>query len=260
MHPLVAGCSKAGPLSRVSMLFCTVTNNNESGVMKKDFKKFLLKRLKPRSIDSYLSALNHISSHLGNDIYSITDVGEAEEIRALYDLQGKHSDIGEYSNGCGRNAVSYYCKYLQALDCLEVSIKKPRFIKIPYKELKPKQQEIYNFQKVAAILAEYSFNCIKLADDWLGADFIAYHFDGIQTLRVQLKGRMTIDKKYLSKDLHVAFMFKEQWYLVDHDLLVDLVGNYTNWLNTKSWIEKGNYHSQSPNQDLIAEIAEYAIG
>ena len=38
--------------------------------------------------------------------------------------------------------------------------------KVQYENLNSKQKEIYNFQKVAAILADYGFNCIKLADDW----------------------------------------------------------------------------------------------
>ena len=38
--------------------------------------------------------------------------------------------------------------------------------KIDYCELNPKQKEIYNFQKLAGILADYGFNCIKLSDDW----------------------------------------------------------------------------------------------
>ena len=62
--------------------------------------------------------------------------------------------------------------------------------RIQYQELNPRQQEIYNFQKIAAVLADFSFNCIKLADDWQGADFLAYHKDGGQTLKVQLKGRL----------------------------------------------------------------------
>ena len=53
-----------------------------------------------------------------------------------------------------------------------------------YKELKPKQKELFNFQKIAATLADYGFNCIKLADDWQGADFLAYHINGITTLKV----------------------------------------------------------------------------
>ena len=51
------------------------------------------------------------------------------------------------------------------------------FQKVNYQELNSKQKEIYNFQKIAAVLADYGFNCIKLSDDWLHADFLAYHYD-----------------------------------------------------------------------------------
>ena len=50
--------------------------------------------------------------------------------------------------------------------------------KIDFKGLNAKQKEIFNYQKVAGELADYGFNCIKLADDWQGADFLAYHKDG----------------------------------------------------------------------------------
>ena len=35
------------------------------------------------------------------------------------------------------------------------------FKKVQYEKLNGKQKEIYNFQKVAAELADYGFNCIK---------------------------------------------------------------------------------------------------
>ena len=53
-----------------------------------------------------------------------------------------------------------------------------KLTKINYDDLNPRQQEAYNFQKAASVLADYGFNCIKLADDWQGADFLAYHNDG----------------------------------------------------------------------------------
>ena len=96
--------------------------------------------------------------------------------------------------------------------------------RVDYRELNGKQKEIYNFQKVAAKLADYGFNCIKLDDDWMGADFLAYHKDGTQTLRVQLKGRLTISKRYAGKDLYLCFPHQGDWYLVPHDTLVDIVG------------------------------------
>ncbi len=131
--------------------------------------------------------------------------------------------------------------------------------KIKYNDLNAKQKEIYNFQKIVAVLADYGFNCIKLADDWLGADFLAYHKDGAETLRVQLKSRPTIDKKYLNQTLYLAFPLQKGWYLIPHDELVTLVGTYTNWLNTDSWLIKGQYTSANPSQKLIQAMNNYLL-
>src|SRR3990170_5450972 len=95
-----------------------------------------------------------------------------------------------------------------------------RLKRITYSDLNPKQKEVYNFHKVAAILADYGFNCIKLTDDWQGADFLAYHKDRLNTLKVQLKSRLAIDKKYKDKELFVAFPLNGHWYLVEHDTLI----------------------------------------
>lgn len=134
-----------------------------------------------------------------------------------------------------------------------------KFERIDYNKLSGKQQEIYNFQKVAAVLADYGFNCIKLDDDWRGADFLAYHKDGIETLKVQLKGRLTIDKKYIGKDLYVAFPLGQNWCLIEHDELLRIVGQVTNWLETLSWTSKGQYHSGKPSRPLIAALDAYTL-
>ena len=47
--------------------------------------------------------------------------------------------------------------------------------------------ESYNFHKVVAP-AEYGFDCIRLADDWQGADLPACHKTMGKTLQVQLNG------------------------------------------------------------------------
>ena len=131
--------------------------------------------------------------------------------------------------------------------------------RIRYQNLSAKQQEIYNFQKISGVLADYGFNCIKLHDDWQGADFIAYHKDGEQVLKVQLKGRLTIDKKYRDKGLHMAFPVKETWYLLPHDELVEVVRQKTRWLCTNSWIQDGNYHSERPSKELLKGLCEYKL-
>ena len=132
--------------------------------------------------------------------------------------------------------------------------------RIQYHRLNSKQKEIYNFQKSAALLADFGFNCIKLADDWLGADFLAYHKDGRETLRVQLKARLTIDRKYLGQGLWLNFPANGSWYLIEHDELVQAVGEATPWLTSSSWTEQGSYSSARPSRVLLARLAEYRIG
>ncbi|SFJ05828.1 hypothetical protein [Nitrosomonas sp. Nm34] len=131
--------------------------------------------------------------------------------------------------------------------------------RVNYSELTAKQSEIFNFQKVAGLLADFGFNCIKLADDWQGADFLAYHKDGQETLKVQLKSRLTVSKKYLGKELHMAFPVNESWYLVAHDDLVNLVSQYTPWLDTSSWKDNGLYHSSAPNAALLLALKDNVI-
>ena len=126
-------------------------------------------------------------------------------------------------------------------------------------QLNARQKEIYNFQKSAALLADYGFNCIKLTDDWQGAEILAHHFDGATTLKVQLKARLTIDRKYVGQDLWMNFPCKGTWYLVPHDHLVELVGQTTNWLNTSSWRDNGGYSSTNPAPALLEQLRPYSI-
>jgi hypothetical protein len=135
-------------------------------------------------------------------------------------------------------------------------MKPTHFTRIPYSDLNARQKELYNFQKIAAMLADYGFNCIKLSDDWQGADFLPYHFDGTTTLRVQLKSRLTIQKKYCDKNIWIAFPHGESWYLIEHDQLVEKVGEHTNWLTTPSWKDRRGYSSKSINPALLKSLVE----
>jgi len=130
-----------------------------------------------------------------------------------------------------------------------------QLLKISYEQLNARQKEVFNFQKVASLLADYGFNCIKLDDDWQGADFLAYHKDGVNTLKVQGLCRPGIAKKYCNKDIYVAFPLNGHWYLIEHDALVEKVGRFTNWLNTESW-KKGAYTSRGLNRPLLDSLSE----
>jgi hypothetical protein len=141
-----------------------------------------------------------------------------------------------------------------------IEINASRFNRVTYEALNAKQKAIYNFQKIAATFADYGFNCIKLADDWMGADFLAYHKNSTNTLKVQLKGRPTIDKKYIGKGIHIAFPLGGYWYLSGHDKLVEIVGKHTNWLNTPSWLEAGAYNAGGLGPAFLESLSEHRLG
>lgn len=134
-----------------------------------------------------------------------------------------------------------------------------KLTRISYDDLSSKQQEIYNFQKVACLLADYGYNCINLPDVWKGADFLAQHIDG-HTLNVQLTGRMLIDKKYVGKDLFLCFPAKCIWYLVPHYELLRIVEYVLpGTFKTRSW-ESGRYSWPNPPGPVIERLTEFRIG
>ena len=98
-----------------------------------------------------------------------------------------------------------------------------QFSKIEYSKLNSRQKENYNFHKVASALANYGFNSMRLNDDWQGADFISVHISNGEMIKVQLKGRFTIDKKYIDKDLYIAFIEDANIKLYLHDSALKII-------------------------------------
>lgn len=133
------------------------------------------------------------------------------------------------------------------------------FKKIEYDNLNSRQQENYNFHKISAHLADYGYNCLRLSDDWQGADFIACHIDGNTFLKVQLKGRLTIQKKYCGKDIYVAFFHKGDWYVYPHDDMMNLLIAAKLMVGTKSWEETGGYSWPHLSVQIRAMLEPYKV-
>ena len=133
------------------------------------------------------------------------------------------------------------------------------FKRVKYEDLNARQQENYNFQKLASKLAEYGFNCLRLSDDWQGADFIACHIDGNSYIKVQLKGRLSIDKKYNGKEVYIAFKENNQWYFYPHDKLCDELLDMGLMSGTLSWDQRGSYNWSGLTKKLSEHMAQYTI-
>ena len=112
-----------------------------------------------------------------------------------------------------------------------------KFEKIEYHKLNARQKENYNFHKVASALADYGFDSMRLNNDWEGADFISVNKD--EMIKVQLKSRFTVAKKYLSKNIFIAFIEDGQVKIYNHDEAVSLLSE--NIITSKSWVNDGAY-------------------
>jgi hypothetical protein len=132
--------------------------------------------------------------------------------------------------------------------------------KVKYEKLNARQKEIYNFQKVSAVFADYGYTTVKLSDDWMGADFIAISFDGMKYLKIQLKGRLTFDKKYLGKDIYICFHDdkNDNWYLYGHDeILQKFIKSIE---NSDTWKIGKPYHYKYLQPEHIEFLNPFVIG
>ena len=93
-----------------------------------------------------------------------------------------------------------------------------------------------------------------------GVDFILYRESDDLLLKLQLKSRWTVDRKYLERNVWIAFPNSEtagtQWYVVPHDSMVE--HSKTRHSDTLSW-EKGLYHKAKLPQDWIAFYEEFTV-
>lgn len=120
---------------------------------------------------------------------------------------------------------------------------------------------------MSGVLADYGFATYRLTDDWNGADFLAVHVDGKTFLRVQLKGRLTFQKKYFRQDIWLCFRHKGNVYLCPHDQLASEVVKLAieqgrkRYDLTESWkVDDGGYSYGSPPNWLMGHLSKYRIG
>jgi hypothetical protein len=142
-----------------------------------------------------------------------------------------------------------------------------KFSRVQYSSLNSRQQEIYNFQKVSGVLSDYGFATLHLSDDWNGADFLAVHVDGRTVLRVQLKSRLTFDKKYLKRNLWVCFRHNKLVYLYPHDRAASEIRalaiklGQKRYDQTNSWTgSNGAYSYPAPPKWLMEHLQRYTLG
>jgi hypothetical protein len=116
-------------------------------------------------------------------------------------------------------------------------------------------KEVISRNIVISLALEQGFNAFLPVYDG-GMDFILYHEEKNIVRKVQLKGRWMIDKKYIGRDIWIAFPIKYDWYLMPHDKMLEFA-EAAGTTKTSSWIGGGAYSQPAPSKKTIADCAPY---
>lgn len=116
-------------------------------------------------------------------------------------------------------------------------------------------REVINRNTVVSLALAQGFNAFLPVYDG-GVDFILYRESDGMVRKAQLKGRWMIDRKYLGRDIWMAFPIAGDWYLMPHDEMAALA-EVEGVTKTASWIEGGAYSKPRPSKATIAACAAY---
>ncbi|HTT75882.1 MAG TPA: hypothetical protein VMF50_07870 [Candidatus Binataceae bacterium] len=89
-----------------------------------------------------------------------------------------------------------------------------------------------------------------------GIDFVLHRERDGQLRKVQPKARWTIDRKYVDRDIWIAFPHDSSWYLVPHDQMVE-EGERHCVTQTNSWIKDGSYSRTRLSAEMVKEYEPY---
>lgn len=92
-----------------------------------------------------------------------------------------------------------------------------------------------------------------------GVDLIIYRERDDLLIKLQLKSRWTIHKKYEGRGIAMAFPDRGDFYLIPHDLCIDYAKTQSNFLNTSSWKDKGIYHMASMSLAMREHFAPFCL-
>ncbi|HTV47266.1 MAG TPA: hypothetical protein VMG59_02370 [Phycisphaerae bacterium] len=128
---------------------------------------------------------------------------------------------------------------------------------VDYQNLDSRQREVYNYQKLSALLADYGYETVRLSADWNGADVFALSFDRKKHILIQLKSRLAFNVKYQKKAIYIAFPYKGGWYIFPHDKILKDALKLTKIGKSDSWKNRGGYSTSNVPDKILPQLEKY---
>ena len=132
-------------------------------------------------------------------------------------------------------------------------------MKDKYATFDSKSKEAFNIAQLGSLLARKQEYLSQIRYDTNGADVLAYNVATNETRAIQVKGRIHVHRRYLNRNLWIAFPNwldnnHQAWYLIPHDILVELWG-----LEKIQNLDEGTFSLKIPKK-LIESLGKYVLG
>ncbi len=118
-------------------------------------------------------------------------------------------------------------------------------------------REIIHRNELTTLLLRQGYNVFLPVYDH-GIDLIAHREADDDLKLVQQKSRWTIARKYVGRNIWIAFRDGGEWFLAPHDELVGF-GETAGYTATREWAEKGIYHCRAMSRDLRERCEKYRL-
>lgn len=123
--------------------------------------------------------------------------------------------------------------------------------------------EMANRHELISMALKMGFNAFQPIIDQ-GIDFILHREGDQKLIKVQLKSRFRLDKKYEGRDLWMAFPSGDQWYLIPCDTLLSyadecLIGTRSKKREIYSWRNRLNHHSAEIPKTMRPKMEEFKL-
>lgn len=119
------------------------------------------------------------------------------------------------------------------------------------------RQEVIHRNVLSTRLLQLGYNVFLPVYDE-GIDLIAHRESDDDVRLIQQKSRWGIFRKYIGRNIWLAFPDGGDWYLVPHDAMLDWP-EVAGFLATPSWCDGGKYHRVRMSAALRARCRAYII-
>jgi hypothetical protein len=134
-----------------------------------------------------------------------------------------------------------------------------RFERIDLGQLSVSEIRKYNYNKVTAALADYGFATELAPEGQVLWDFVATQLSSGKQIKVLIRPQMTLEKKFLGKDIYICFLEGSNWYIYPHDQHYEHVRITSNLMDTTSWKKEGTFTVSKLSAQNKLAIARFKI-